>query len=242
VDTPPVAGETDPEEFFLTEVLPLLDARCNTCHTDIATAPVFIDPADPYTSLLDSGVVSIGAPGASTLLTKGAHRGPAWRAEEVAVISDWITLEAGAGAGGGGAVDPPGGGGGGGGGEDPPPDPVVGDYETNPQAIVDGDNTIDLDDVGLPGAEIRFFAQRVALGLHISSVTLYAGNDAVVITHPTFISHEGGTNVPDPEDRFSALELVVPAEGAALVAENILFVDFPLDGELSISFTSTATL
>jgi hypothetical protein len=243
VDTPPpVVGETDPEEFFLTAVLPLLDARCNSCHTNIVTGPVFIDLADPYRSLLNSGVVTVGAPGASSLITKGAHAGPAWRAEEARILSDWIALEGGgrpgARPGDGGPVDP-----GEGDGEDPSPDPVVGDFETYPRAITDGNNTIDLDDVELPGASLRFFAQRVALGLHISSVTLHAGDEAAVITHPTFITHEpGGASLPDPEDRFSTVELVVPANGAALLADNVLFVDFPLDGELSVSFVSTSTL
>jgi hypothetical protein len=238
-EDPIIEEDADPQQVFLEQVLPLLDLRCNDCHTDIATAPVFIDPADPYNSILDSGVVSIGDPGASALVTKGAHRGPAWQPGEAQVVSEWIRLEAG----------PPGGTPGDGGGEEeePPPeevdpDPVTGDYQTSPQAIVDGDNVIALDEAGLPGAELHFFAQRVALGLHISSVTIYAGGEGVVISHPTFITYAGGESTPDPEDRFSALELVVPADGAALVADNVLLTDFPLDGELSVSFVSTSTL
>ncbi len=238
----PIDEGADPEELFLTQVLPLLDLRCNDCHTDAVTGPVFIDPVDPYNSILTSGVITIGDPGASSLVTKGAHRGPAWQPQEARVVSEWIRLEAGPPGGGNPADD--------GGGEedpdpdpDPTPDPVVGDYETSPQAVVDGDNVIDLDDVGLPGAELRFFAQRVALGLHISSVTIYAGGEALVVDHPTFITHvPGGESTPDPEDRFAGLELVVPADGAALLADNVLLVDFPSDGELSISFVSADTL
>jgi hypothetical protein len=240
----PIEEGADPQQVFLEQVLPLLDLRCNDCHTDIATAPVFIDPVDPYASILESGVISIGDPGASSLVTKGAHRGPAWQAAEAQVVSDWIRLEAG--VPGGGNPDVGGGGGAGGGEEEEPepePDPVVGDYETSPQTVVDGDNVIDLDEAGLPGAELHFFAQRVALGLHISSVTIYAGDDGLVVNHPTFITHvPGGDSTPDPEDRFSTLELVVPAAGAALLADNVLLVDFPTDGELSVSFVSASTL
>jgi len=236
----PIEEGADPEQVFLEQVLPLLDTRCNGCHTDVSTAPVFIDPADPYASFLDSGVITRGQPNASQIITKGAHRGPAWRATESQTISDWISLE--------GAVDPGMGGGvdrgGDGGGEDPPPDPdpVAGDYETAPQAVLDGHNEIDLDDVGLPRAEIEFFAQRVALGLNLSNVIISAGHEGLVINHPIFITYDPVTGrQPDPNDRFNGVELVVAADGAALLADNILLMDFPLDGQLSISFASTST-
>ncbi|MBW2462536.1 MAG: hypothetical protein JRH11_12880 [Deltaproteobacteria bacterium] len=240
VDTPgpidPAPEGADPELVFLEEVLPLLDDRCNGCHTDAALAPVFIDLADPYVSFLDSGVVVVGDPTLSTILTWGVHRGPAWQPEEEAVVADWITLE-GSVAAGGGAVEP--------GEEDPPvgPPAPVGEYETTPQTIVEGDNVVELDGVGLPGAELRFLAQRVALGMHMSRITLYGGDDGLSVTHPTIVTHDGdGARSPDPDDRFAALELVVPAAGTAILAENILLVDFPLDGELSVSFASRATL
>ena len=225
----PAPEDADPEQVFLEEVLPLLDDRCNGCHADAARAPVFIDLDYPYVSFLESGVVVVGDPAESTILTWGAHRGPAWEADEEAIVADWITLE--------GAVEPEE--------EDPPVDPPVpgGDYETSPQAIVEGDNVVELDDIGLPGAELRFLAQRVALGMHMSRITLYGGDDGLSVTHPTIITHDGdGVRYPDPDDRFEALELVVPAAGTAILAENNLLVDFPLDGELSISFASRSTL
>lgn len=237
-DPAPVEDPPDPEQLFLTAVLPLLDDRCNGCHADAARAPVFIDLDYPYTSILESDVIVAGEPDTSPLITWGSHRGPAWSPEEEEIVADWITLEGAVAPGG---VDPVG--------EDPPeetPPPgetPVGDYETSPQGIVDGDNTIALDGVGLPGAELRFFAQHVALGLHMSRITVYGGDDGLLIEHPTFITHDTeGVREPDPEDRFSSLELVVPAAGAAILAENVLLVDFPVDGELSVSFASTSTL
>jgi len=241
----PIEDGADPEQVFLEQVLPVLDASCSNCHSDAGPNLVFIPGGDPYSGLLDSGLVAIGDPGTSLLLTKGAHTGPAFDEAETNLISAWIELEAGIAPGGDpGIVDPggAGGGGAGGGGEEDPP-PVVGDYETAPQAIVDGDNVIDLDDAGLPGAELRFFAQRVALGLHISSVTVYTGASGVAFSHPTLITNEpGGASTPDPEDRFATTELVVTADAAALLSENVLLVDFPVDGELSISFVSASTL
>ncbi len=218
----------DPEQVFLELVLPLLDDRCNGCHADAARAPVFIDPEDPYLSILDSGVVVIGEPTTSTVITRGAHRGPAWRTDEEPIVADWISLE-------GSAEEPEEG-------SPPPPSEPAGEYETSPQAIVAGSNVIELDGVGLPGAELRFFAQRVSLGLHMSGITLYGGSQGLDITHPTFIAHDEGTRQPDPDDRFAALELLISAADEIVLAENVLLVDFPLEGELSIDFESASTL
>ena len=217
------AGPSDVD--FEGVILPLLDARCASCHVDPAVAPGFMEGADLRATLL--GWPSLVVPGdstGSTLLTKGAHSGPAWPPAEGLVIADWIDGLAG--------EDPSGG--------DPPPDPGV--LRTAPTVIVEGPNRLDLGGLGLEGAALTFTALRVALGVHLSDLRLTtAPGNGVRVVHPQLISWVDGSAVPDPEDRFSGVELTIVGGNGAGLASSALLVGFPEGGALSVGFDSVAS-
>ena len=89
-------------------------------------------------------------------MTKGTHSGPAFNGTQASTILQWIDLEAtaaGAGGGGGGMI-----------------------YETTPFVPeLNAVNTIPLDEIGVTGASVTFFAEPLASGLYLSDLTLVAG-------------------------------------------------------------------
>jgi len=217
---------------FEEDVLPLLESRCGSCHTDEAVAPAFMEGPDVYAAVMGwPDLVVPGEPGASTLVTKGAHRGPAWRAAEERVVRGWIERE------GGGA--PVGGDGGVG---EPPPDPGTPGARTSPRTVDEGDNAVDLEEIGLPGATLEFRAARVALGLHLSDLAFTAGPEGARLVHPELVTWADGTAVPDPDDRFDGVELTIPPGETVFLSTNVLLVDFPEPGALSIRFESVSEL
>lgn len=104
---PPVTGiepdtgaETAPEPLsaaarvWLEQVLPMLEKSCIGCHG--AIDPTFLRGATPWEirdTLLGSGLVEVAAPETSSLLTKGAHSGPALTIKEAETILEWLRLE-----------------------------------------------------------------------------------------------------------------------------------------------------
>ncbi len=204
--------------LFEAEVEPLIDAQCARCHASAVVAPVFVDAVDTYAAVMGyPGLVVPGAPGASSLVTKGLHDGPAWSAADDATIRAWIEAE---GApvgrdGGTGAVDFP---------------------HTTPRTVVEGANTLMLDGVGLPGATLTFSASRVALGMNLSDLTLRAGSTPVYVSHPMFVIADGTSLSADREDRFAGVVLSLPPGGSGILASTALLVGFPTNGGLGIGF------
>lgn len=216
----------DPEAMFLAEVQPLLEARCRNCHEDIATAPVFLEPSDYYGSVLAyPDLVVPGEPNASTLVTKGAHRGPAWEASEASVVRRWIEAEAERPA-----EDP----------MEPGPGPMT--RQTSPYPVDDGfENRIPLAEVGLPGAELVFTANRVASGMMLNDVRVVAASSAISFSHPRFVMWNDTTPTMD-SDRFSDLEMTISAGMSGTLTSSCVLVDFPENGELSVQFESARTM
>lgn len=202
---------------FEAEVEPLIDLRCASCHADAVVAPVFVDAADTYAAVMGyPGLVIPGAPERSSLIMKGLHSGPAWTVAEDATVRGWIEAEGSAGRDGGvGVIDFP---------------------HTTPRTLVEGENRLMLDGVGLPGAELTFTASRVALGMNLADLTLRAGSTPVYVSHPRFVIGDGTSVQADPEDRFAGVVLSLPPGGSGILASTALLVGFPTGGALGIGF------
>lgn len=221
---------------FESEIRPLLVDRCGDCHQDAAVAPAFMAGPDVYETVMGwPDLVVPGLPGESTLVTKGAHRGPAWEAAEARVVSEWIVQEGGepvAADGGAPLGDDAGSG-------DPPS--VDGPY-TPPMTISEGRNEIELSEAGVPGGVLSFHATRVAVGLHLSDVAIRAGSGGARVTHPLLVSWVDGVPVADPDDRFRGVELTIPADSSVTLATSVVLADFPDPGALSVQFDSASPI
>ncbi len=216
-DAAPV--ELTPEEEvqlqFETDVAPLLTSFCSACHGTDTTVP-FMDAGsgNMYTSVMEwPNLVSLQVPSASSLITKGAHSGPAWQAEQATIVRAWIDAEA----------------------ELAPDQGEV--LETTPFVPVSGENTIPLDEVGLTGATITFRLEQLSSGMYMSRLALNAAAEGVHIVHPTFIPWEGDTPRPDPVDRFSNVDIYAGAEESAMVGGGtLILVDVASNSPISVRF------
>lgn len=229
------SGEPDPmvgSTRFESEVLPLLESRCASCHVDKPSAPAFMAGPDVYETVMGwPGLVVPGDPGASAILTKGSHAGPAWRSSEERVVADWILAEGEAGPRpDAGAVVP-------GGGGVAPGDTVM----TSPIPVDSGRHAIDLGEVGLPGAVLSFSANRVALGMHLGDIAITAGSIGVRVVHPRLVVWVAGAPVRDT-DRWAGADFSVPAESTVSLATSLVLEEFPDPGALSVEFDSATRL
>lgn len=216
------AGPVDPEMLFESTVAPLLENRCAACHDADRTGPAFL--ADPvYDTLLEyPALVDLEDPGSSRLLTKGAHAGPAWPVTEADAVRGWVEAEAASSA-------------------DTPEDPtaLVEDGATEPVAIVEGLNVIDLEEAasGIAGARLTFVATRTGAGVFLAELRVYAGATGIRLRRPVLVTVEEGVSEPDPVDRFAGIELQLDAfESALLGTGSVSLVGFPEGGQLAFVF------
>ncbi len=185
---------------FDDNVKPLLTSFCGACHAEGTTVP-FMGGTDMYTTVMEwPNLVSLKVPGASSLVAKGAHSGPAWQLEQKAVVQGWIQAES-----------------------DFAPEEGD-DLETIPFVPVAGENSIDLTAVGLAGATISFRMEPLSSGMYLSRMALNAGAEGVHIVHPTFVPWEGDTPAPDPVDRFSNVDIYAEANGSQSVGGGTLIL------------------
>lgn len=213
-------GELTPEEEaklqFDTEVAPLLTNFCVGCH-GLDTSVPFMDDGTSgmYASVMQwPNLISLQIPGASTLLTKGAHSGPAWQPDQATTIRSWIDVEA-----------------------DLAPDQEGAELETTPFVPSPGDNTISLDDIGLTGATITFRMEPLASGMYLSRLSLNAGAEGIHVVHPTFVPWEGDTPAPDPVDRFSSVDVyAAPQESVFVGGGTLILVNVPSNAPISVRF------
>lgn len=207
-------GDAEARAAFESDVQPLLDGFCAACHTAMPGIEFLKPEPDVRSTMLGwPGLVSLPSPSASKLLTKGAHEGPAWTAEQAEVILDWVKLE-GIAAG--------------------VTEEVV---ETPAFAPVVGVNTVDLAPVGLTGSTLTFRLEQLSVGMYLSEIMVNAGPGGAHLVHPLFVTWTDGVASPDPVDRFAGLELTVEESTAAMLGGGTLvMVDVPAGSELSIHF------
>lgn len=211
-----------PEEVartaFTYEVEPLLEGMCRRCHGgDDALGFVRAAPDVHATVMAWPGLVTLDAPGASRLLTRGRHAGPAWSSNQWTAIRGWIDLEVVARGGEAAGV------------ATPIVDPVS------------GPASIPLDDLGLPGARVDLVVDEQPLGLYLLDLALVAGPDGAHVAHPLFVTWDGDTPRPDPLDSFEQVDLRVAPGGRAPIGAGLLILaGVPPTARLSLHFLVAA--
>ncbi|MBL4637699.1 MAG: hypothetical protein JKY56_27840 [Kofleriaceae bacterium] len=200
---------------FEDNVVPLLTGYCAACHGEGGTGGGFMGGSDMYKTVLEwPNLISLRVPSASSLLSKGAHAGPAWQVDQKEIVRAWVQEESNLA-------------------------PELEDtLETDPIIPVSGENSIDLSDVGLPGATITFRMEPLSSGMYLSRMSLNAGSQGIHIVHPTFVPWEGDSPAPDPVDRFSNVDIYA----AALASESVgggtlILVNTSSSAPISIRFT-----
>lgn len=101
--TNPTLPKTAGEQQFDSDVSPMLEQKCASCHTGApeSTPTKFLGQAgkaDNYAKVtFDDGVIGGFNPALAALLVKGEHadgQAPAWSASQAAKIEDWMAQEA----------------------------------------------------------------------------------------------------------------------------------------------------
>jgi mono/diheme cytochrome c family protein len=213
-------GELTPEEEvrlqFETDVAPLLTSFCSACHGSATTVPFMEDGNAMYSSVMEwPNLISLKVPGASSLLSKGAHSGPAWQPDQATTVRSWIDAEA----------------------LLAPDDENA--LETTPFVPVAGDNVIDLGPIGLVGATITFKMEPLSTSMYISRLSLNAAAEGVHIVHPTFIPWDGDSPRPDPVDRFSNVDMYAGAtESVTVGGGTLILVNVDPTSPISVRFAT----
>jgi len=227
-EEPPDPMEIEnPELFFTTDVRPILEANCASCHEDetASQGAVFLVPGDYYASVMTwEGLVVPGEPENSELLNKGDHRGPAFSANDATTVTQWIVAEA------MNEEPPP---------PPPPPEPIM----TPTFPVEEGENRIPLVDVGLPGAELVFDATRVGIdgiNMLLDDVRVTAGTGGLAISHPVFIIHDDTemTSWPDPRDPFADTSVSTGPGSTVILTDSHALAPFPDPGSIAVQFDS----
>ncbi len=185
-----------------------LDRLCgNVCHTTGSYSPVpptFLALPDQYASVRAHSGIVMPDPNESSLITRGAHAGPALSDDKALEgrVRDWLTAEAV-------AIQ------------------NVTLPTTNPFALVSGNNDVDLSRLctgSLTAVHLTFQASMLGDILQLSNLTLSvpAGTDAhllkmrIVKIRP---EGDGGvTEFPDPGNTFENLDVTVPGGADTVIA------------------------
>lgn len=225
--------EAAARRMFTAKAAPVLATSCSGCHAGQRPVIDFLAGAaemDVRATLLGftPSVVNLEAPASSRLLTKGVHDGAALTSTEMADVLEWIRAEREA------QPDPSDGG------------PVLETAAFAPAICTSGTapsatcpiNTIDLTDLGLPGAKIEFVAQALGSGLYLNKLQIIAGTDGAYLEHPLFVSWpEGSAPVADTIDRFFAVKMNLAANGTEMIAGGTAaFIGFVATDKITIHF------
>lgn len=190
-----------PEEVLFRAIEADIEKKCGgTCHTAatyVPTPPAFLAPPDAYKSIKGHPGVVTRDVYQSSFITKGPHAGPAINAdpEFEAKVIEWLTAESV-------AIQ------------------SLALPTTEALTLKNGPNDIDLAPVatgGLTGVRLKFDAAVLGDMLSLSNLKLVAaaGTD-VHLLKPRFVrvlatpKEDGSTDVKDPADSFSNVDVVVP--------------------------------
>ncbi|MBS2014655.1 MAG: hypothetical protein JST00_17335 [Deltaproteobacteria bacterium] len=202
-------GGPSAEEVLFRKVEPDLEAKCGgQCHTEGTykpTPPKFLEKPDAYKSIKAQPGVVVADFYQSSLLTKGAHAGPAVGVDptfEQKVI-DWLKMESAAIQ----ALKKP---------------------TTDPFSVKTGPNEVDLSKAaigGLTGVKLKFNASMIGGILSLDTMQIVAGpGPDVHILKPKFIrvlpkpNDKNISEFPDPGDSFSNADQTVPNSATTTLA------------------------
>ena len=202
---------------FDSDVAPLLEGFCAACHSAADSVGFMAPDPDMYSSVTTWPLlIDLENHSSSRLLSKGVHDGPAWTADQRAIIGDWLGLETIA----AGVV------------------PVV-EPETAPFAPVVGSNTVDLAQIGMTGSSVTFRLEKLQVGYYISELMVNAGIEGAHLVHPLFVTWSESVPAPDPVDRFSGVEVNAdPSQSAMIGGGTVVLVNVPEGAMLSIHFAT----
>jgi len=202
--------------------LPILQADCAACHA--TPGPLgFLAGDTPLAirmSLLEyqPPIVDLGAPASSRLLTKGAHDGPGFSAQEAADLLEWIQAE-----------------------RDEAGVPSSSKLSTGVFTVLAciggtaGDPTCPYNEVDLAAlgvaATIRFVATPTAGRLTITQLALAVGASPIELVHPRFVAHPAnGPAIPDPADSLAGVDATTsgPIGSGTVILVGDVFTASPL--------------
>jgi cytochrome c553 len=200
---------------FATDVKPILDGFCGSCHIGQANIDFMRPEPDVRGHIMAwPDLVDLVAPSQSQLLNKGAHTGPSLTPDQTSVFLAWVELEAVAAGG-------------------EPADTVATDRITPVQGV----NTVDLEAIGLTGSTVTFLYEPLATGMYLSDIQVSAGTGGVHLVNPLFVIWDGETPMPDPINRFGNVDLVVQETQTSYVGGGTaVFVDIPPGAPISLEF------
>ena len=202
---------------FDSEVRPILDQRCASCHNrEGGVGPAFLK-APAYETIIAWPGFVLDDPAQSRLVAKGPHNGALWFNDaEMVRLLDWLQVEARL-------------------------RPMVMNQrpETPRQKILIGGNQIPLLALGadFAGAAITFDAQFIGATLQLKKLTLRAGGGGLRIQHPLFVVWSEQVKHPDPVDSFATLDLTVgPGDEAPLGPGTLFLANVGALDELAVAF------
>jgi hypothetical protein len=212
-------GSTAPQgKTLFAALLPGLESNCGgACHQKgIGGAPLWLGPPDPYTSAVKYPGIIVTDPGASIIVTKGRHEGPALADPLLTQVMQWLTVEAAA-------------------------IPVTMLPASAPFSVTAGSNDVDCSPAGIPGMHITFGALANGNLLTLSNVSVVApSTTGVHITYPIFAI------LPPMADEIddSSLSAVDQTIGAGATAQlgpgTLILTQWQTNAKMKIEFTAIA--
>jgi hypothetical protein len=216
----------DPAVEFASKIAPLLggvdgkSGSCGACHAKVGgIGPGFLEAKpDMLTTLLSYPGVIGRTPATSRLFAKGAHEGPALKANEVTALRDWILLF---------NTNRP---------MDMTTKPTV-----PPFVPAMGANVVDLAliNLNIAGAKLTFDARMAGSSLVLSNLTVVAPPSAGLhVVHPLFVMWDAQHDAfPDPVDSFATTDLTMPMGSAGdLPPGTLILPDFAAQQSINIVF------
>jgi hypothetical protein len=197
-------------------LLPTLNSTCGgPCHSQGAGgAPLWLGPPDPYTSAVKYPGVVVSDPGASIVVTKGRHEGPALADPLLTQVVQWLTVEA-------------------------ANIPVVSLGQTPPFTVAMGANDIDCSKGGVPGTHITFDASTTGDVLTLTNLDIVApATTAIQVVYPIFaVLPQSGPELDDQS--FSNESQTVDAGQTAPLGPGLLILtDWSAGAQMKIEFTT----
>ena len=210
-----VKGRAAFEALFST-----LSPTCGgACHAQGAGgAPLWLGPPDPYISAVSFPGIVVTDPGASIVLTKGRHEGPALEDPLLTQVTQWLAIEAAA-------------------------LPVVSLAQTPPFTVAMGANDIDCSAGGVAGTHITFDAAVTGNDITLSNLDIVApAATGVHVVYPIFaVLPQGGQEIDDQS--FSNEDQTVGAgETAPLGPGLLILTDWSSGAQMKIEFTTLAAV
>jgi mono/diheme cytochrome c family protein len=199
-------------------ILPDLSSTCGgACHAQGAGgAPLWLGPPDPYISAVSFPGIVVANPGASIVITKGRHEGPALQDPLLTQVTQWLTVEAAA-------------------------LPVVTLPQTPPFAVTMGANNIDCSAAGVAGTHITFDAAVTGNDITLSNLNLVApAATGVHIVYPIFAVLPQGAPEIDDQSFSNEDQTVGAGETAPLGPGLLILTDWSAGAQMKIEFTTLA--